>query len=110
MQFDPNPQTQEYFRQSPWRVPPAQWGNHYARESGEEECELFADPAPDEWGEPFQVDSARQDELENAAAPSPSSASASNLTGPRCINGELVRPTPPRDDSPSTVCQASGSI
>ena len=27
--------------------------------------------------------------------------------GPRCINGELVRPTPPRDDSPSTACQAS---
>ena len=24
-----------------------------------------------------------------------------------CINGELVRPTPPRDDSPSTACQAS---
>ena len=30
----------------------------------------------------------------------------SNLV-PRCINGELARPTPPSDDSPSTACQAS---
>ena len=27
--------------------------------------------------------------------------------GSRCINGELVRPTPSSDDSPSTACQAS---
>ena len=85
-------------------------GNHFARESGEEECELFGDlPAAQE--EPFQDESAQheahQDELDRAAVPSPSSANASNLTGPRCINGELVRPTPPRDDSPSTACQAS---
>ena len=32
---------------------------------------------------------------------------ASNLASPRCINGQLVRPTPPSDDSPSTACQAS---
>ena len=32
---------------------------------------------------------------------------ASNLEVPRCINGRLVRPIPPSDDSPSTACQAS---
>ena len=32
---------------------------------------------------------------------------ASNLEGPRRINGQLVRPTPPCDDSPSTACQPS---
>ena len=110
MQFGPSPQTQEYCRQSPCQVPPAQWGDHFARESGVEECELFGDPPADE-EEPFQVDPvhdmAHQDELDIAALPSPSSASVSNLDGPRCINGELVRPEPPRDDSPSTACNAS---
>ena len=43
-----------------------------------------------------------RDELEIAAVPSPSSASLSNLSGPRCINGQLVRPERPRDDCPST--------
>ena len=110
MQFGPSPPTQEYCRQRPCRVPPAQWGNRFARESREEECELFGDPPADE-EEPFQLDpaqnAAHQNELDIAAAPSPSSASASNPTGPRCINGELVKPTPPRDDSPSTACNAS---
>ena len=32
---------------------------------------------------------------------------ASSLAGPRCINGQLARPMPPSDDSPSTACQAS---
>ena len=31
-------------RHSACQVPPAQCGNHFARESGEEECELFGDP------------------------------------------------------------------
>ena len=111
MQFDPSPVTQEYCHQSPCSVPPAQWGNRFARESGEEdECELFGDmPAGKE--EPFQDKSAQseahQHELDRAAAPSHSNANASNLAGPRCINGELARPTPPRDYSPSTACQAS---
>ena len=85
-------------------------GNHYARESGEEECELFGDvpPGHEEFlpEEPAQHE-AHQDELDRAAVPSPSNDIASNVAGPRCINGELVRPTPPRDDSPSTACQAS---
>ena len=108
MQYGPSPATQEHCRQSPCRAPPAQWGNNFARESGEEECELFGD-LPAAQAEPLQVDSAQheahQDELDRAAIPS--SSNASNLTGPRCTNGELVRPTPPRDDSPSTACQAS---
>ena len=32
---------------------------------------------------------------------------ASNLEGPRGNNGQLVRPTPPRSDSPSSACQPS---
>ena len=107
-QCGPSPATQEDCRQSPCRVPPAQWGNRFARESGEEEHELFGD-LPAAHVEPLQDDAAQheahQDELDRAAVPSPSNAS--NLAGPRCINGELVRPTPPRDDSPSTACQAS---
>ena len=110
MQFGPCPVTQEYCRQSPCCVPPAQWGNHLARESGEEQRELFGDLPPDQ-EEPFQEASAQnvahQDELDAAAVPSHSSASVLNLTGPRCMNGELVRPSPARDDSPSTACQAS---
>ena len=110
MQFGPSPVTQEYRHQSPCCVPPAQWGNHYARESGEEECALFGDIPPGR-GEIFPEEPAqqvaRQDELDRAAFPSPSNDIASNLSGPRCVFGELVRPTPPRDDSPSTACQAS---
>ena len=48
-----------------------------------------------------------QDELDIAAGPSPSSGNASNVSGPRCVNGQLVRPEPPRDDSLSTACNAS---
>ena len=84
-------------------------GTHYAREPGEEECELFGDVPPGQEEifpeEPAQHE-AHQDELDRAAIPSPSNDIASNVLGPRCINGELVRPTPPSDDSPSTACQA----
>ena len=50
---------------------------------------------------------AHQDELDIAAAPNPSSGSASNVSGPRCISGQLVRPEPPSDDAPSTACNSS---
>ena len=110
VQFGPSPATQEYCRQSPSRRPPAQWGNHFAREPGDAECELFGDLLTDQ-EEPFQDASAQndahQDELDAAAAPSHSNTSVLDLTGPRCVNGELARPSPPRDDSPSTACQAS---
>ena len=110
MQFGPSPLTKEYRHQSPSCVPPAQWGNHYARESGEEDCELFGDlpPAQEEIfpEQPAQHET-HQDELDRAAVPSPSNDNASNLSGPRCVNGELVRPTPPRGGSPSTACQPS---
>ena len=46
VQFGPSPLTQECRHPSPCCVPPAQWGNHRARESGEEECELFGDILP----------------------------------------------------------------
>ena len=110
MQFGPNPQTQEYSRPSPCCVSPARWGNHYARESGEEECELFGVVPPDQEENPLGVPAeceAHQDELYNASSPSVSNSMASNLAGPRCIDGQLVRPTPPSDASPSTACQAS---
>ena len=110
MKFGPSPLTQEYHHTSPCCVPPAQWGNHHARESGEEECELFGDVPPgheEHLPEEAPQHEAHQDELDRAAIPSPSNAIASNLAGPRCINGELVRPTPPSDDSSSTACQAS---
>ena len=77
MQFGPSPAAQEYCRQSPCHVPPAQWGNHFARESGEEECELNCLATYHQLrGGPFQDESApneaHQDELDRAAVPSPS--------------------------------------
>ena len=51
--------------------------------------------------------SENQDELNIAAGPSPSNCSNSSATGPRCVNGQLVRPEPPSDDSPSTACCSS---
>ena len=73
-------------RQSPCCVPPAQE-------------EIFPEEPPEH--------EAHQDELDRATIPSPSNDIASHVPGPRCINGELVGPTPPSDDSPSTACQAS---
>ena len=58
-QFGPSPLTQEYCRQSPCRVPPAQWGNRFVREAEAEECELFRDPPEDE-EEPSAVPDLRQ--------------------------------------------------
>ena len=110
MQFGPSPQAQEYSRPSPCCVPPAQWGNRYAREFGEEECELFGDVPPGHEENPLGVPpecEAHQDELDHASTLSVSTSMASNLGGPRCVNGQLVRPTPPSDDGPSTACQAS---
>ena len=110
VQFGPSPLTQEYRHPSPCCAPPAQWGNHHARESGEEECELFGDVSLGHEESLPEVPSqheARQDELDSASIPSVPNSIASNLAGPRCINGQLVRPTPPSDDCPSTACQAS---
>ena len=50
---------------------------------------------------------ARQDELDRASFPLMSNSMPSSPEGPRCVNGELVRPTPPRDNAPSTAWQAS---
>ena len=43
VQLGPSPLAQECSRRSPAGIPPAQWGNHDAREDGKEECELFRD-------------------------------------------------------------------
>ena len=43
VQLGPSPQTREYSHPSPCCIPPAQWGNRYARESREEDCELFGE-------------------------------------------------------------------
>ena len=110
MQFGPSPQTQEYHRPSPCCIPPTQWGSHYARESGDEECELFGDIPPGHAENPLGVPAeceAHQDKLDNTSTLNASNSMASNLESPRCINGQLMRPTPPSDDSPSTTCQAS---
>ena len=78
----------------------------HARDPGEEECELFGDvpPAHDGnlMGMPLNCEE-HQDELDNAAASHASDSMAANLEGPRCVNGQLVRPIPPNDDSPSTA-------
>ena len=100
VQLGPSPATQEHSRRNPCRRPPAQWGNHDAREAEAEECELFRDPPaaeddPEQWE--LEQETARQDELDIATAPSPSNGCASNVSGPRCINGQLVRPEPPND-------------
>ena len=73
VQFGPSPLTQEYRRPSPCCVPPAQWGNHHARESGEEECELFGDMFLRLGGESSRESQsqheAHQDELDRASIP-----------------------------------------
>ena len=48
-----------------------------------------------------------QEELDNAAIFNVSNSMASDLEGPRCINAQLVRPTPPSEGSPSTARQPS---
>ena len=55
VQLGPSPLTQEYSRPSPCCAPPALWGNHYARESGDEECELFGDVPPGREENPLGV-------------------------------------------------------
>ena len=96
VQLGPSPLTQEYCRRSPY----LQWGNHDAREDGEEECELFRD-VPRVEGDPtqdvFDLEHGveHQDELNIAAVPSPSYCSSSNVTPPRCVNGQLICPEPP---------------
>ena len=103
-----SPQTREYSHPSPCCIPPAQWGNMHARDTGEEEYEWFGNaPAVQEgndMGTPSDGE-ANQDELDNAAALHASDSMAATLEGPRCVNGQLMRPTPPRDDSPSTACR-----
>ena len=70
---------------------------------GEEECELFGDvPAGQEVdivGDPFESGE-HQDELNHAAA-----AMVEAISGARCVNGNLMRPTPAEEEAPSTACR-----
>ena len=108
VQLGPSPQTREYSHPSPCGIPPAQWGDMHARDPGEEECELFGDVPAGHDGNVMGMPSnggEHQDELDNAAASHASDSMAATLAGPRCVNGQLMRPTPPNDDSPSTACR-----
>ena len=46
-----------------------------------------------------------QDELDNATASCASASMAATLTGPRCVNGQLMRPMPAEEEAPSTACR-----
>ena len=93
-------------------LPPAQWGSQNGREEGEEKCEVFRDP-PQVEGGPTEAllehnqGKESQDELQIAIVPVPSNHDVSSQAGPRCVTSQLVRPEPPRDDSPSTACDSS---
>ena len=109
VQLGPSPQTREYSHPSPCCIPPAQWGNRYARDSGDEDCDLFGEVPLGHEENPLGMPAdgeAHQDELDNAATSHASDSMASNLEGP-VHQWKVVRPTPPRDDSPSTACQPS---
>ena len=87
MQYGPSPQTQEYCHRSSCRIPPAQWGNQDARGVEAKECELFQEPRAAEDDQVqfgLEQEMAHQNELDIAAAPSPSNGSASNLSVSRC--------------------------
>ena len=89
--------------------PPAQWGDIHARDR-EEECELFGEVPPDQ--DPDLSDNPfdnveQQDELENAEVLPPLHAQPQPISGARCINGNLVRPDNPEEESPSTACRQS---
>ena len=108
VQLGPSPQTRKYSHPSPCCIPPAQWGDMHARDPGEEECDLFGDVPAGHEANVMSVPSdgeEHQDELDNAAALHASDSMAATLAGPRCVNGQLLRPTPPNDDSPSTACR-----
>ena len=96
VQLGPSSQTREYSHPSPCCIPPAQWGDMHARDR-EEECELSGDmPAGHESGimvNPFESGE-HQDELDNAGAMNATDSMRENLSGPTCVNGNLMRPVP----------------
>ena len=77
----------------------------------EEECELFGDvPVGHEagiMGHPFEG-AEHQDELDQAAALHATDSIqsiAANLTGARCVNGNLMRRRRAEEETPSTACR-----
>ena len=109
IQLGPSPQTREYSHPSPCCIPPAQWGDMRARDR-EEECELFGDvPAGHEvdvMSNPFESGE-HQDELDHAAAMQAADSMGESLSGAICVNGNLVRPRPAEEETPSTACRAN---
>ena len=108
-QLGPSPSTQEYVRQAPCGIPPAQWGDLHARE-GDDGFELFGNmPEADDLdlpGDPAR-NAAQQDELENAEVLPLVHAQQSPTSGARCVNGNLVRPDNAEEETPSTACRQS---
>ena len=92
VELAPSTSTQEYVRQTPCGVPPAQWGDLHARE-GDDGCELFGNmPEADDLdllGEPAR-NAEQQDKLENAEVLPLVHAQQPHISGPRCVNGNLV--------------------
>ena len=111
VQFGPSPSTQEYVRQAPCGIPPAQWGDPRARQ-GDDGCELFGDlPEGDDlecMGDSVQS-AGQRDELENAGVP-PLNVQPCLISGARCINGNIVRPGNAEEEPPSTACRESAVI
>ena len=109
VQLGPSPSTQEYVRQAPCGVPPAQWGDLHARE-GDDGCELFGNmPEADDLdllGEPAR-NAEQQDESENAEVLPLVHAQQPHISGARCVNGILVRPDHAEEEPPSTACRQS---
>ena len=97
-----SPQTREYSHPSPCCIPSAQWGDMHVRDQGGEECELFRDVPAGHGSNVMGMQSdgeEHQDELDNAAALSASDSMAATQTGPRSVNGQLMRPACRRGNS-----------
>ena len=118
VQLGPSPLTQQYSRRSPVGIPPAQWGNHDAREAGdsggEEECELFRDPPRAEFLRRSNSRCVRTGAWGGAPGRAkycsnsrPFHVQRFERESPKRINGQLVRPDPLLDGLPSTACNAS---
>ena len=114
VRYGPSPVTQQYSHGRDLSLPSAQWGDRDLEEEEEEKKnELFgrclsAQRRIGRRSHRTRSFMESQDKLESAtilvAASSPDN---SNSNFVRCIGGRIVRPQPPRDDSPSTACNSS---
>ena len=114
VRYGPSPVKQQYSRQSDLSVPPAQWGDRNLQTHDDtEEADLLQDalqPGGEQAGDPVEQDlfTEPQDELNTASVPRPiQPPEQHNLNLARCVDGRILRPQPPQDDSPSTACDSS---